>query len=284
MLSGSSSTFGMKTLDIIDQTPERLLEVPGIGEKRIEKIKKCWQEQHSIREVMIFFRGHGVSPSLAQKIYKTYGEQSIDKVRANPFQLAKEIHGIGFKTADMIAKGIGIPHDSAARIDSGIEHALWELSNEGHVCYPEKDLVPEVSAILEVAPEKVQQRIQALVKCDELIKENGRIWVKPLFFAETGIARELARLMQGPCRIRPVLMDKAIAMGRKETANRACSRTKERGLSGVKEKVLIVTGGPGTGKSTITKAILAITEKDHNTNSPGCSNGTSCQADQRDHR
>ncbi len=255
------NTFGLDTLDIIDQTPERLAEVAGIREKRIEQIKKCWKEQHSIRNVMIFLRGHGASPSFAQKIYKTYGDASIDKVRANPFQLAKEIHGIGFKTADMIAKGIGIPHDSAARIDSGIEHSLWELSNEGHVCYPEKDLVPEVSAILEVAPEKVQQRIQALVKCDELIKENERIWVKPLFFAETGIARELARLMQGPCRIRPVLMDKAIEWVEKKLHIELAPEQKSAVSSGMQEKVLIVTGGPGTGKSTITKAILAITEK-----------------------
>jgi exodeoxyribonuclease V alpha subunit len=253
--------FGLDTLEIIDKTPERLCEVAGIREKRIETIKKYWKDQQSIRTVMIFLRGHGASPAFAQKIYKAYGDASIDKVRANPYQLAKEIHGIGFKTADLIAKGIGIPHDSAARIDSGIEHTLWELSNEGHVCYPEKDLIPEVSAVLEVAPEKVQERISELVKKDELIEENDRIWVKPLYFAETGIARELARLMHAPCRIRSVLMDKAVEWVEKKLHIELAPEQRSAVAAGLHEKVLIVTGGPGTGKSTITKAILAVTEK-----------------------
>lgn len=255
------NTFGLETLDIIDQTPDRLSEVPGIGQKRVDQIKKCWKDQNSIRTVMIFLRGHGASPAFAQKIYKTYGDASIDKVRANPYQLAKEIHGIGFKTADTIAKGIGIPHDSPARIDSGIEHTLWELSNEGHVCYPEADLLPQVSAILEVSEEKIKDRIAFLVKNDQLIKENDRLWVKPLFFAETGIARELARLMHASCRIRSVLIDKAIEWVEKKLHIELAPEQKSALALGMKEKVLIITGGPGTGKSTITKALLAITEK-----------------------
>ncbi len=145
--------FGLETLEVIDKSPDRLLEVPGIGGKRVEKIKACWQDQQSIREVMIFLRGHGVSPSYAQKIFKNYGDKSIEKVRTNPFQLAKEIHGIGFKTADSIAQGLGIPTDSPARIDAGIEHTLWELSNDGHVCYPLQSLIPEVEEILQVPKE-----------------------------------------------------------------------------------------------------------------------------------
>lgn len=254
-------TFGIETLDIIDQAPDRLLEVAGIGEKRVEQIKKCWKEQHAIRKVMIFLRGHGASPAFAQKIYKTYGDASIDKVRVNPFQLAKEIHGIGFKTADAIAKGIGIPHDSPARIDSGITFALWELSNEGHVRYPQKELLPKVSSILEVPEEKIKERIEILVANSELIKEEEAVWVKPLFLAETGIARELARLLHGSCRIRSVLLDKAIEWVEKKLHIELATEQKEAVCSGLKEKILIVTGGPGTGKSTITKAILAITEK-----------------------
>ncbi|HEY2810809.1 MAG TPA: ATP-dependent RecD-like DNA helicase [Rhabdochlamydiaceae bacterium] len=253
--------FGLETLDIIDATPERLSEVPGIGGKRMEQIQKCWKEQNSIRNVMVFLRGHGASPAFAQKIYKTYGDASIEKVRANPFQLAKEIHGIGFKTADAIAKGIGIPHDSAARIDAGIEFTLWELSNEGHVCYPEGELAPQVSAILEVAEERVKERIAALVKNGDIIQENDKIWVKPLFFAEIGIARELARLKQAPCRIRAVILDKAIEWVENKLHIALAPEQKDAVRWGMQEKVLIITGGPGTGKSTITKALLAITEK-----------------------
>jgi len=253
--------FGLQTLNVIDKTPERLIEVPGIGDKRAEQIKECWDAQRSIRMVMICLRGLGVSPAFAQKIYKAYGDKSIEKVRSQPFELAKEIHGIGFKTADAIAKATGMAHDSAARIESGIEHTLWELSNEGHVCYLEKELIPAVATVLEVAPEKVGERLQALVEEDGLIREREKIWVKPLFFAENGIARELARLMHAVCRIRPVQVDKAIEWVEKRLQMQLAPEQRDALVLGMREKVLIITGGPGTGKSTITKALLSITEK-----------------------
>jgi exodeoxyribonuclease V alpha subunit len=253
--------FGLDTLEIIDKSPDRLLEVSGIGDKRVEKIKACWQEQQSIRDVMIFLRSHGVSVSYAQKIFKNYGEKSIEKVRANPFQLAKEIHGIGFKTADSIARGLGISADSAARIDAGIEHTLWELSNDGHVCYLLQDLIPEVEEILQIPKELIEKRIQPLVEKQDLVKQNDIIWVKPLFLTEIGIARELARLTQSACRIRPVDVEKALEWVQRQLKIELAPEQKIAVGHGVKEKVLIVTGGPGTGKSTITKAILAISEK-----------------------
>ena len=253
--------FGLDTLEIIDKSPDRLLEVPGIGSKRVEKIKACWQEQQSIRDVMVFLRGHGVSASYAQKIFKNYGEKSIEKVRSNPFQLAKEIHGIGFKTADSIAQGLGIPNDSSARIDAGIEHTLWELSKDGHVCYPLQDLIPEVEAILQVQKELIEKRVQALVEKQDLIKQNHTIWVRPLFLTETGIARELSRLTQSSCRIRAVNVEKALEWVQQHLRIELAPEQKIAVGHGVKEKVLIITGGPGTGKSTITKAILAISEK-----------------------
>ena len=253
--------FGVQTLDVIDQRPDRLLDVSGIGDKRIERIKTCWQEQRSIRDVMIFLRGHGVSPSFAQKIYRAYGDQSIRKVSSNPFQLAQDIHGIGFKTADSIATGLGIPHDSPERIDAGIEHALWELSSEGHVCYPRVELVPEVMNMLQVSLPLVEGQLDELIKKGKLIEEEGFIWVKPLYLAETAIARELVRITQSPCRIRSVLLDKALQWVEQQLKLELAPEQKTAVAQGVKEKVLIVTGGPGTGKSTITKAILAITEK-----------------------
>lgn len=253
--------FGLDTLAIIDKAPDRLLEVPGIGGKRVEKIKVCWQEQQSIRDVMIFLRGNGVSPSYAQKIFKKYGDKSIEQVRSNPYQLAKEIHGIGFKTADSIAQSLGIPCDSCSRIDAGIEHALWELSNDGHACYPFQDLIPEIESFLQVPKDIIEKRIQALVEKQDLVKENDRIWVRPLFLTEIGIARELARLAQSPCCIRQVNVDKAVDWVQKQLKIELAPEQKAAVGQGVKKKTLIVTGGPGTGKSTITKAILAISEK-----------------------
>ncbi len=253
--------FGLGTLDVIDISPDRLHEVPGIGEKRVEKIKACWKDQKLIRTVMVFLRGHGVSPAFAQKIFKNYGEKSIEKVQSNPYQLAKDIHGVGFRTADQIAAGLGIAPDSPARIDAGIEFTLWELSNDGHVCYPEKDLIPAVEAIVQVPAEAIQKRIATLIERQEIVKEEERIWVKPLYLTEIGIARELARLLQPVCAIRSVLVDKAIEWVQKLLSLELAPEQIEAVGMGVKEKLLIVTGGPGTGKSTITKAILAITEK-----------------------
>ncbi|MBY0529379.1 MAG: ATP-dependent RecD-like DNA helicase [Rhabdochlamydiaceae bacterium] len=253
--------FGLQTLDVLDKNPESLLDVSGIGEKRIEKIKSCWHEQRSIRDVMIFLRGHGVSPSFAQKIYKTYGDQSIQKVKTNPYRLAQEIHGIGFKTADSIAQGIGIPLDSPARIDGGISHMLWELSNEGHVCYPRGELVPIVQEALQITLAQVEQRVDAMIKCGEIVYEHDLIWVKPLYLAEVGIARELSRLLKERCAIRPVAVEKAIPWVELLLKIGLAPEQATAVGMGVKEKTLIITGGPGTGKSTITKAILSITEK-----------------------
>jgi exodeoxyribonuclease V alpha subunit len=253
--------FGLETLEIIDKTPDRLLEVSGIGGKRIDRIKVCWQEQRAVRDVMIFLRGHGVSPSFAQKIFKHYGEKSIERVRSNPFQLAKEIHGIGFKSADAIAQGLGIPQDSPTRVDAGIEHTLWELSNEGHVCYPVSELLPKVAEILGVPQESILKRTEALIEQQDLVRQEEKVWVRPLYLTEIGIGRELARLMQGACRIRDVLVDKAIQWVEQKLSIDLAPEQRVAVGEGVSQKTLIVTGGPGTGKSTITKAILAITEK-----------------------
>jgi exodeoxyribonuclease V alpha subunit len=253
--------FGIQTLDVLEQNPDQLLEVEGIGSKRIDKIKSCWHEQQSIRKVMIFLRGHGVSPAFAQKIFKRFGDESIRKVQANPFALAKEIHGVGFKTADAIAKGLGIPHDAPERTEAGIEFALWELTNEGHVCYPLEELIPEVAQMLEVSPEAVKGAADSLIQRDELVLEGGRIWLKVLFLTECGIARELARLMQSACIIRPMQVDKALPWVEQRLQIELAPEQKEAVARGLQDKVLIITGGPGTGKSTITKAILSITEK-----------------------
>ncbi|MBI3236879.1 MAG: Flp pilus assembly complex ATPase component TadA, partial [Chlamydiales bacterium] len=253
--------FGMKTLDVIDKSPDSLLQVPGLGEKRVEKIQKCWQEQHAIRDVMIFLRSHQISPSFAQKIYKTYGDQSIEKVSKHPFQLAKEIHGIGFKTADSIAKGLGIAPDSKERIDAGIEHALWELSSNGHVCYPKEELIPYVEGMLEVGKELIEGRLLEQIREGGVVEEEGMVWVKPLYLTEVGIARELSRVLHAPCRLRQVQLDKALAWVELQLSIALAPEQKEAVAQGLKEKLLIITGGPGTGKSTITKAILKVTEK-----------------------
>ena len=254
-------TFGLDTLTVIDETPHRLTEVKGIGTKRVNLIRQCWEEQRSVRQVMIFLRGHGVSPAFAQKIYKTYGDESIEKVKNNPYALAKEIWGIGFKSADQIAKGLGIPETSPIRVDAGIEHVLWELSSEGNVCYPIDPFIIEAETILNVPQDLIKERIEVLIREQTVIENDGYLWVKPLYLTEIGIAREIARLFLSERSIRDVNGVKAIEWVEEELSLQLAPEQKEAVISGVADKLLIVTGGPGTGKSTITRAILTITEK-----------------------
>jgi exodeoxyribonuclease V alpha subunit len=254
-------TFGVNSLKIIDEKPERLSEVPGLGDRRIEKIRSCWQEQKSIRDVMVFLRGHGVSAAYAQKIFKAYGDKSIQKVRENPYSLAKEVFGIGFKIADGIAQGLGISSTSPLRIDAGIEHFLWELSNEGHTCFPEKDLALQAESLLGASLTQLEERIESLCRTGSLVRNDDMIWVKPLFVAELGIAREIARIVQAPCRLRAVDKEKALSWAQEKLSISLAKEQLEAVSAGLSEKMMIITGGPGTGKSTITKSLLRISEK-----------------------
>lgn len=257
--------FGKETLDIIDQESERLLDIEGLGERRVQKISQCWEEQKSIRQVMIFLQSHEVRISFAYKIFKAYGEKSIQKVQENPYRLAKEIHGIGFKTADALAKKLGIADDSPLRVQAGIEHTLWELSLEGNTCYPEKDLITEEAKMLSVSEELLKNGITVLETGRHIIKKEmegvSYIWVAPLYASERGIAREIKRLASSPCSIRSIDQDKAIQwVGRflKMTFATGQKEAIKKSFSGA---IHIITGGPGTGKSTITKAILLLTER-----------------------
>lgn len=156
--------FGVDTLKVIDEVPHRLMEISGLGVGKMKKIVECWQQQRSIRKVMIFLRSHGVSPAFAQKIFKAYGDQSIEKVSSNPYQLAKDIFGIGFKTADALAQKLGLPLHSPERISAGIQYVLWELTNDGHTCYPVKELIPAAKSMLEVDENLIQDELKKLTE------------------------------------------------------------------------------------------------------------------------
>lgn len=261
--------FDTETLNIIDQCPERLLEIEGFGKKRVEIIRACWSEQKSIRNVMIFLQSHGVSPAYAQKVFKAYGDQSIKKVQENPFHLAKDIHGIGFKTADAIAQKLGIPKDAPGRIDAGIEHTLSECCEDGHVCFPKEELIKLSVEALEVPTEMIDGRLHVLVQekrleMGEMFHEGkleNFVWLRPLFLAEMGICRQIGRLRQAQCHLRSVDITRALEWVQSQLSIQLATNQQQAVAQSLKEKVQIITGGPGTGKSTITKAILSITEK-----------------------
>lgn len=251
--------FGTDTLNIIDKKPEKLLSITGIGEKRVQTIVQCWEEQRSVRNVMIFLRSHDISASFAQKIYKTYGDESISKMQENPYQIVQDIIGVGFKRADQIAQNLGIAKDAPQRIQSAIQHTLWELSNEGHVCTPAENLIAACEKILEI--KGITKEVTHLKNQRLIIEEDGLVWIKPLFLSELGIAREVKRLAEASCSLRGVDTEKAVTWVEQKLNIELAKEQKLAVAMAVKEKFMILTGGPGTGKSTITKAILHITEK-----------------------
>ena len=253
--------FGLATLRIIDEDPTRLTEVGGIGAKRIQQILSCWHEQRSIRDVMVFLRGHEVSSAYAQKIYKMYKEKSIEKVSNDPFSLTKEIFGIGFKTADKIASSLGISKESPRRIDAGIEYVFRELANEGHTCFPMHDFLQTAATVLEVLISSIEERTNFLIKERVLYKEDDKVSVYLLHQAEVGISKEIKRINQHPSPLREVDSDKAISWVQEYLKIQLAEEQKEAVIQGFTKKLMIITGGPGTGKSTITKAILRISEK-----------------------
>lgn len=253
--------FGADTLNVIDHKPAKLLTVDGIGEKRVGIIVKCWEEQRLVRRVMIFLRGHGVSPSLAQKIFKKYGDESVEKMQENPYKIAQEVRGIGFKSADQIAQNLGIEKDAPQRIQSGIQHVLWELAGEGHVCYPKEALAEECERILEVERRCIFAEMETLESEGHIVDEEETVWIKPLFLAELGIAKELSRLKSARCNLREVQVDKALEWVQEKLKIVLAEQQKEGVAKAVQEKLMVLTGGPGTGKSTITNAILRISEK-----------------------
>lgn len=252
--------FGSETLEIIDKNPNRLYEIEGLGTKKIRLLKDCWKEQRSIREVMVFLRSLGASPGYAQKIYKQYGDESIAKVKENPYKLAKEVFGIGFKMADTIALKLGFALHSAERLAAGIEFVLWELANDGHTCYPKAEFMPIAAKMLEVDTELVEKEIGVLIN-KQIIEQDGKIWLSPYFSYEQGIAKDLLRLIHGNQAIRPIQADKAADWVQGKLSIQFAEQQREAVIKALSDKVHIITGGPGTGKSTITNAILAVTSK-----------------------
>lgn len=262
-------TFGSATLDIIDHDPERLREIQGIGKGRLNKIKACWAEQRSIREVMIFLQNYGVSPAYAQKIFRQYGNDSIEKVSQDPFRLARDIHGIGFKTADAIAKKMGVAVDAPQRVDAGIEFVLFELSNDGHVCYPVEEFLPAAEAVLEVAQPLIRERLAHLQAEKRLVItslgavpiDQPFIWLSHFYESEQSITRDVRRLLRGVSCLRSIDLPRALAWVQETLKIQLASNQLIAVSKALTEKMQIITGGPGTGKSTITKAILKISDK-----------------------
>jgi exodeoxyribonuclease V alpha subunit len=258
-------TFGAETLQVIETAPAHLAEVPGIGPKRRQRIATAWAEQREIREVMLFLQGHGVSPAYAVKIFKTYGQAAIATVRENPYRLARDIRGIGFKTADKIARELGVPADSPLRATAGILHTLQEFTDEGHVYVPEAELLRATEETLEIPAALLPEALAALAADEAVVVESisaGRaVYLTALHISETQVARRAADLLRAPRAVSPIDMAPALAWVEQKTGLALTEEQRQAVCLALQEKLLVITGGPGTGKTTILQAVIRLLEE-----------------------
>jgi exodeoxyribonuclease V alpha subunit len=262
--------FGTRTLDIIETDIEKLGQVEGIGKKRLEMIWKAWADQKEIRDVMLFLQGHGVSSGYATKIFKQYGSRSIQVVRENPYRLATDIFGIGFITADQIAEKLGFDKNSRLRAEAGILYVLNRLSDEGHVYFPYDALLEKCVEVLEVQPEQIAEALEVVASEKRVIIEDMKtppdhgstdargVYLTRFHVSETGVAQQLKVLLGAQSSIRKIDSNKAVAWVQ-ERLSISLATDQIRAIQGAAEnKAMVITGGPGTGKTTIINAILTI--------------------------
>jgi exodeoxyribonuclease V alpha subunit len=258
------SAFGAAVFETIERTPDRLREIPGIGAVRARKITSGWADQKVVREIMVFLHGHGVSTLRAVRIFKTYGTDAVAVVAKNPYALARDIRGIGFLSADTIAEKVGIARDSPLRARAGISYALAEASREGHCGLPRAELVELATKLLEIPAPIIDAAIDAEL-ADELliadtVDDTPSVFSGPLYHAERSIADHIRRLKTGVVPWDAFDVEKAIAWVERKLAIDLADSQRQAIRRALRSKLLVITGGPGVGKTTLIKSILSILE------------------------
>ena len=278
--------FGLDTLQVIEEQPRRLGEVLGVGRKRIDLITRAWAEQQKIKEVMLFLQSHNVSTGLAVKIYKAYGDDAIAIVTDDPYRLARDIFGIGFITADKIAREIGIAHDAPERVAAGVAYVLSEAADEGHVYLPSTELVQRAGEMLGVTPELVKEGIATLaedaqVRVEDrgapaaskasgatttpaLLAEDRPVYLIPFYYGEVGVANRLRRLAEASedrlSAFQHFDWTQAFALLQNQSRVALTARQMEAIQAALTHRVTVLTGGPGTGKTTTVRGIIRLAE------------------------
>jgi exodeoxyribonuclease V alpha subunit len=255
--------YKQRTLEMLDQYPDFLLHLGGIGRKRLKMIRESWEEQREVRRIMIFLADHGIGSARATRIFRTYGQEAIAKIKENPYRLADDIRGIGFKTADELAAKLGIDRNSPLRARAAVRYTLHELADDGHCGYPEPGVIEKTAELVSIDPNVVEEAVahaigeRAVVR--ETINDEPWLYLAGLHRAETGLAKSLRRLFSSRTHPLPKIdVEKAIAWvgrhlkielaeGQKEAVRQACAN-----------KLLVITGGPGVGKTTLVRSILEI--------------------------
>lgn len=273
--------FGEDTLRVIDEDPDRLSEALGVGRKRVELVKQAWQEQRQIKEVMIFLQAHGVSTSLAVKIYKQYGDDAIEVVKTDPYRLQRDVYGIGFLTADKIAQALGIAADSPERVAAGASYVLGQQADEGHVFTPRDDLVKESVELLGVGSPLVEAAIERLQKDEQVhvepvqyaisapgqaLGEAQAVYLTPFYYGEVGVAGRLhklkeARLATGASRLTSFgrfNWEAAFTVLQRQMGLDLAAAQRLAVQTALTQPVTVLTGGPGTGKTTTLRALIRL--------------------------
>ena len=268
------AAFGEETLDVIEYEVGRLQDVPGIGQKRTEMIMAAWEQQKAIKDVMIFLQSHQISTRLATKIYKKYEDESLTIVQNTPYRLVQDIHGIGFKTADKIAQALGLAPDDPGRIEAGIAYTLNRAADDGHVYVPQDELEPSAAEILNLQTEQVTEILTRL-EGDELVKretltyeiptgsetalkEESAVYLTPFYYSEVGVTNKVRRLTEHPTSRLAALAGTHVSQQSSLFAQQL-TETQQLGVQmALRHKVSILTGGPGTGKTTTLRTLLDI--------------------------
>ncbi|MCL2458967.1 MAG: ATP-dependent RecD-like DNA helicase [Desulfobulbus sp.] len=254
--------FGVEVFAVIEETPERLLALPGIGNKRAGRITAAWAGQKAIRKIMVFLHSHGVGTGRAVRIYKVYGDEAVARVTENPYRLALDIHGIGFKTADQIAGRLGIAPDSLIRAQAGVRHVLQDLSGDGHCAATRDMLLKKSGLLLEIPREILKEAIRREIDEGNVVAGEidgaSSLFLAPLYRAEIGVANHLLRIVNGPPPWGRINADRALPWVEEQTDLRLSPSQRDAVRLALASKALIITGGPGTGKTTLVNSILRI--------------------------